>query len=103
MLVPRGGGQTVTVWSPVVEYGYRVGGRDYYGARVAFTPDIAGGRELADATVQRYPKGSPVTVHYDPANPSLAVLEPRVAFAWPTLLVALACFASAVFFSGAWR
>jgi uncharacterized membrane protein len=43
-----------------------------------------------------------VTVHFDPANPSFAVLEPRVAFAWTTLLLTIAFFAAALFFSG-WR
>jgi hypothetical protein len=41
-----------------------------------------------------------VTVHYDPANPSQATLETRIAFAWWSLLIALAFFAAALFFSG---
>ncbi len=88
------------VWSPVVEYAYRVDGRDHHGARIAFGAEVAGGRALAEATTARYPKGSAVTVHYDPANPAFAVLEPRVAFAWSTFLVTVAFFAAAVFFSG---
>ena len=98
-LVPRGQGRTVVMWSPLVEYSYRVGTRDYHGARVAFGPDVSGPRELADATVARYPAGTPVTVHYDPSNPSQATLETRIAFAWPSLVITLAFFAAAIFFS----
>ncbi len=99
-LVPRGKGQTVVVWSPLVEYSYRVGGRDYHGVRIAFGPAVSGGRGFAEAIIARYPASTPVTVHYDPANPSQATLETRVAFGWPSLLIALAFFAVALFFSG---
>jgi hypothetical protein len=92
----------VTVWSPVVEYSYRVEDRDYHGTRLAFGADVAGAQARAEATVARYPAGRTVTVHFDPANPSSAVLEPHVAFAWWTLLLAMAFFAAALFFSG-WR
>lgn len=102
VLAPGRGNQTMVVWSPLVEYSYRVGARDYHGARVAFGAAVAGGQESADATVARYPAGSAVTVHYDPGNPSFAVLETRVAFAWPSLLVTAGFFAAALFFSG-WR
>jgi hypothetical protein len=102
VLAPGRGNVTMEVWSPLVEFSYRVGGRDYHGARIAFGAAVSGGRDLAEATVARYPTGSAVTVHYDPANPSFAVLEPRVAFAWPSALVTAGFFAGAVFFSG-WR
>jgi Protein of unknown function (DUF3592) len=102
VFAPGRGNVTMEVWSPLVEFSFRVGGRDYHGARIAFGAAVSGGRDLAEATIARYPTGSAVTVHYDPANPSFAVLEPRVAFAWPSALVTAAFFAAAVFFSG-WR
>jgi hypothetical protein len=98
-LVARGQGQTVVMWSPLVEYSYRVGTRDYHGARVAFGPAVSGPRGLADATVARYPAGTSVTVHYDPSNPSQSTLETRIAFAWPSLVITVAFFAAAIFFS----
>jgi hypothetical protein len=61
-------GQRVLVWSPVVEYGYRVGGRDYHGTRVSFGAAVSGPRELAEAAVARYPAGRAVTVHFDPGR-----------------------------------
>jgi hypothetical protein len=102
VLAPGRGNQTMEVWSPLVEFSYRVGERDYHGARIAFGAAVSGGRDLAEATVARYPTGSAVTVHYDPANPSFAVLETRVAFGWTSALVTVGFFAAAVFFSG-WR
>ena len=102
VLTNQGGGSTMVVWSPLVEYSYQANGREYYSSRVSFGGDFAGDRALAEKTVARYPVGSAVTVYYDPANPALAVLEPRVAFAWPTLLLIVGFFAAAIFFSG-WR
>ncbi|MFI4999421.1 MAG: DUF3592 domain-containing protein [Reyranellales bacterium] len=99
-LAPGGGNQTMVVWSPLVEYSYRVGGRDYHGARIAFGPAVSAGRDLADSIAGRYPEGATVTVHYDPANPSQSTLETHVAFAWISLVVTAAFFAVALFFSG---
>ena len=99
-LVPGGQNQTTVVWSPLVEYTYQVAGREYHGARIAFGPLVSGGRELAESTIAPYPVGATVTVHYDPANPSQATLRTRVAFAWPALVITLAFFAAALYFSG---
>jgi len=99
-LVTRGGGQSTTVWSPLVEYSFHVGERSYHGSRIAFGPEVAAGRGLADAVVARYPVGASVTVHYDPANPAHATLETGLAFRWMALLFPLAFFAIALFFSG---
>ena len=95
-----GGGQTVTVWSPLIEYSYKVGERSYHGSRIAFGPEVAGSRELAEQAVSRYPAGAAVGVHYDPSNPSHATLETAMAFRWFALLLPLAFFAAALFFSG---
>jgi Protein of unknown function (DUF3592) len=90
------------MWSSVIEYSYRVQDRDYHGTRLAFGADVAGPRDLAEKTAARYPVGSKVTVHFDPANPSFAVLDTHIAFAWLTSIVTAAFFGLALFFSG-WR
>jgi hypothetical protein len=100
ILRQTGGSQTTTVWSPLVEYSYRVGERSYHGARVAFGPEVAGARDLAEQTVQRYPEGATVSVHYDPSNPSHATLETTMGARWVALLVPIGFFAAALFFSG---
>lgn len=95
-----GASRTMTVWSPLVEYSYRVGERSYHGSRVAFGPEVAGSRDLAEQTVQRYPAGATVSVRYDPSNPSHATLETALAFRWVALLFPLGFFAVALLFSG---
>jgi hypothetical protein len=56
---------------------YRVGQRDYVGTTWAWgwTP-IYGRRELAEKVTGQYAVGQKVSVHYDPAQPGNAVLEP---------------------------
>lgn len=93
------GGPRVVVWLPAIEYSYRVQGCDHYGSRLAFGATVSGSRAYAESIVARYPVGADVTVHSDPANPSVAVLETRVRFAWQTGLIAIAFFAAAAFFS----
>jgi hypothetical protein len=99
-LVARGGGQTTTVWSPVVEYSFKVGERTYHGSRIAFGPEVAAGRPQAEAIAARYPERSSVTVHYDPSNPAHATLETNLAFRWVAIVFPLGFFVLALFFSG---
>jgi Protein of unknown function (DUF3592) len=58
---------------PFVQYEYVVGGRTYRGARVD-VGERTPGSEL-EAVLARYPVGAAVTVFYDPADPSKALLE----------------------------
>lgn len=60
-----------------LRYAYHVGGRDLTGTAVGggWTP-VFGRRADADAAAALYREGQFVTVHYDPADPSNAVLEP---------------------------
>jgi hypothetical protein len=90
----------MTVWSPRIEYRYSVAGRDYRSSHVAYGAIVSGGKAMADKIVARYPQGQAVVVHYDPANPALAVLETEVAHAPGTMLIAAAFFAGAAYFSG---
>ncbi len=90
----------MVVWSPLVEYVYRVGTREYHGTRIGFGPTVSAGRDLAEAVIARYPEKATVTVHYHPANPSQATLETHVAHGWIGLVFVLVSFAAALFFSG---
>ena len=58
---------------PFVEYEYRVGDREYRCSRVTIGEKTSG--EELEAILARYPVGTPVTVYYDPAKPTRAVLE----------------------------
>ncbi|CAN5235491.1 hypothetical protein BH10PSE6_BH10PSE6_54280 [soil metagenome] len=99
-LTGGGASRTMVVWSPLVEYVYRVGTREYHGTRIGFGPTVSAGRDLAEAVIARYPEKATVTVHYHPTNPSQATLETHVAHGWVGLVFVLACFAAALFFSG---
>ena len=67
-------------FTPVVHYRWSVDGRSYTGSRYR----IGGGSSLgrfptraeAQAALDRYAPGQPVTVFHDPADPAEAVLQP---------------------------
>jgi Protein of unknown function (DUF3592) len=70
-----------TMYSAHIRYSYAVGDRRYEADTVWFGGDYSSTSFGAhNATVQRYPVGAKVTVHYDPARPEVAVLEPGVFF-----------------------
>jgi hypothetical protein len=96
-------GTLATFYEPVIEYAYRVDGRDYHSTQIGFGGKLAGSEELARAKSARYPQGADVVVHYDPKSPSNAVLDVKIAYAKPLLVVALMFFGLALFFSGMFR
>jgi hypothetical protein len=65
------GGDT---YSANISYNYQVAGIQYEGTRLAFG-EMTTSPEYAQGILKRYPVGKKVPVHYDPANPELAVLE----------------------------
>jgi hypothetical protein len=96
-------GTLATFYEPVVEYSYQVNDCAYHSTQVSFGGKPAASQAIAQAAAARYPAGNLVLVHYDPKNPSNAVLELKVALGAPLLAVAIAFFALAVFFSGVFR
>ena len=96
-------GTLATFYEPVIEYSYRVDGREYHSTQISFGGKLAGSEELARAKAARYPSGTDVSVHYDPKNPSNAVLDLKVAYAGPFLVITLVFFGLAIFFSGLFR
>ncbi|HLM58000.1 MAG TPA: DUF3592 domain-containing protein [Pyrinomonadaceae bacterium] len=91
------GGRTAWTWLPRLTYQYEVGGRVYQGRRIAFYKRRTGFG--AQELVARHPVGSLVQVHYDPARPEEAVLDPSFPARWllPFFAVVLAAL-SVVFF-----
>jgi hypothetical protein len=68
-----------------ISYSYEVAGKKHFGKRISFLD--SGGRESrARSILARYPKGSIVTVFYDPKNASLCVLEKKLGWNWLLLL-----------------
>ena len=64
-------------------YAYTVGGVNYVSDRVSMGARTSSSvAAMEQAQVRRYPVGKTVTVYYDPANPSQAVLERGVRLVW---------------------
>jgi hypothetical protein len=60
-----------------VRYAYRVADRDYQSTRLyPGRPVFSGNSCAAAAVVAKYPPNATVAVHYNPANPAEAMLEP---------------------------
>jgi hypothetical protein len=96
----RASGRTQTYYVPVVEYGYRVNDVDYVSRQIKPGVVLSADQAYATRVAGRYPQGSGVDVHYDPANPSNAALENPRGFHWLLLAVALGCFAAAAYAAG---
>jgi hypothetical protein len=69
-------GQTTTSYEPQVSYQYQVNLQTYNGDRLGFGSGSYG-KAKADRKIAIYPQGAQVIVHYDPADPSKAVLETK--------------------------
>ena len=96
-------GRSRTTFAPAVEYAYEVNGVRYRSRQINLALKISGTQGYAEGVVARYPEGSEIDVHYDPANPSSAALENPTGPAWLILAVALFCFGLALHQSGIFR
>jgi len=88
---------------PDIRFSYTVDGKHYEG-RVEFPPGTMPMPGFASAQLEKYPAGSPVTVHYNPQQPEQATLEPgRANDDWLILAMGIGFTAIgvlAMFFSG---
>jgi len=96
-------GREVISYAPVVEFTYQVHGREYRSRQITLGARLTGTRSFAEQIAARYPQGSSVEVHYDPANPSNAVLQVTSSTSWVLLVLALFCFGVALYSSGILR
>ena len=71
----RTGGDDGETYGASLTYDYHVAGKVYTGTRLAFGV-MESSVAHAQATLDRYPVGKKVTVHYAPKDPGEAVLEP---------------------------
>lgn len=60
---------------PIVEYRYQIGTVAHTGSGIGFGEIGYGSRGRAEKVLARYPVGSAVDVHYNPAKPAQAFLE----------------------------
>lgn len=86
----------------VVTYRYTVDGQDYIGTRLDFDDTTYPNEAEALARLALVKGADPLAVYYDPANPNVAVLDPRYTpntqspFFWGVGLLAVLCGAVAV-------
>ena len=97
----RESGGTRVHHTPVVEYGYRVNDVDYVSRQIKLGMALSGSEAYAAGVAARYPEGSAIDVHYDPANPSNAALENPTGMHWLLFAVSAALFALAAHQVGA--
>jgi hypothetical protein len=71
------GTYTTTSYTTIVEYTYEVSGKTYQGNKVFPGASMSYDHGTAQGIVNRYQPGAAVTVHYDPADPTQAVLETK--------------------------
>ena len=70
-------GGTNTWYNPVVNYAYRVAGRELTGSRLRFGNVRSTSRKKAEAALAPYAEGSMISVRYNPEKPQECVLESR--------------------------
>lgn len=73
---PRTGAKSL--YSPVVQYEFAVGGKKFTSQRVSFGSYQSSRSSDSESVVARYPVGAEVRVHYKANDPAASVLEPGV-------------------------
>jgi hypothetical protein len=97
------GGHTSIMYRPAVEYAYTVGALALRGNQIKLAMTTSGSQDYAQSVVKKYPQGSTVEVHYDPANPATAALENPTGATWWVAALAAAAFALSVSQLGVFR
>ncbi len=63
-----------TSYAPKIRYRYSLDGKDLFSERYTFT-SMSSGRKWAERIVARFPAGTDSVCYYDPADPTMVVLE----------------------------
>jgi hypothetical protein len=84
---------TQVLYHAEIKYTYTVGGREYTGEHLRLDSLEVSSEEHARKVTARYPQGASVTVYYNPADPSQALLEPGPgASVWMLIAASAGCF-----------
>lgn len=71
-------GEGNTLYRADIQYTYELNGHEFQGDRVFFGAMSTSERRQVFDLLLKYPKGTAVSVYYDPADPSQSVLEPGI-------------------------
>jgi hypothetical protein len=83
-----------------IRYEYQVGRQRYVSSRISFTPQALDSSRWSIELVRKYPAGSSVQVHYDPADPwesALFVGTTPMTYAQPIVGAVLVVFSLSLF------
>lgn len=80
----RGGTYTTDI-----AYEYSVGEKTYLGSRISAFEGASTNKTTWDRLADRYPAGSTVEVHYDPAHPERSVLDPSSEYLNPLMIIGI--------------
>jgi hypothetical protein len=69
------GGESTTMYAPVISYQYDVKGTSYTGSRLSFGRVSYSTQRQAQKRLEQYPKGGQIAVYYNPDKPGDCVLE----------------------------
>ena len=94
----RGTGVPTQYFKPIVSYSYQVGAQSYQGERLDFASRAYRSETKAKQRIAAFQQGAQVTVHYDPVDPSKAVLEPTAAGNGLLIILGIALILTGVFF-----
>ncbi len=81
---------------PTIAYRYAVGGADHIGSRISNRDIVFEREDEAMQFLSRFPSGTAVDVHYNPAAPNEALLQPRAPDLRPRLIGAGVALVAAV-------
>jgi hypothetical protein len=76
-----------TSYQPRIEYEYVVGGRLYYSRRMRLAGNTNVGQRESEQIVSQHPRGTVVTVYYDPKDPTRATLKRSFGSLAPYVLI----------------
>ncbi|MEO7548903.1 MAG: DUF3592 domain-containing protein [Ramlibacter sp.] len=82
---------------PVIEFAYRVNGKDYRSGQHQLGTTTGGSESWARSINAKYPVGAAVEVRYNPANPDDAALESPFGIVWMVLAASVSCLAVCVY------
>jgi hypothetical protein len=89
-----------TMFMPVVEYRYSVGGVDQLSRSIRLSGETSGSKAYAEGIAAKYPGGASVKVYYDPDKPDSSALQTPSNWFWLLLVPVPILFWLAWRFSG---
>ena len=90
-------GHTTVSYKPQVNYEYQVKDQKYNNDRIGFGTAAYSFKGKADKVIANYMRGTQVTVHYDPADPSKAVLETKAMGGMSFIILGVILLATGLF------